>query len=431
MKTLRLVCLATTLTLFACGAPESKSKACTKTSCPATQTCNPNTGRCDGAGTDGGPVSDGGAGVHCTATTGCGGNTPYCDIAAMGGNGTCVTCTGSQGCSAPTPYCLTGAPGACVQCRTTDDCVSPGMICDGATRTCIVPPADGGTDGEDAGFTCTSTSGCSGPTPTCDTSAMGGRGSCVTCTATQGCTSPTPYCLTGAPGGACVQCRNTSDCAASGMICDGATRTCIVPAFDGGTDGGGGGGTSADAGFPFCVPRDGGAPPCSTECSNGFHCVNGSCQLNGANGPVQVTLRWNTQEDLDLHLDEPTDGGACEIYFGDPNRNLGAGGSPSSCGAQGSLDLDSEASCPFTPDYVEVENIIYPPGLAAPSGTYVIRVAHFMNCNIALAAVPFQVEVRNNGVVSGYCGVFVPTDLDWNSSASTGGGRRVMTFVVP
>lgn len=215
------------------------------------------------------------------------------------------------------------------------------------------------------------------------------------------------------------------------MICDGATSTCIWPPPDAGTDGGsggGGGGPATDSGFPFCVPRDAGVVSCTLECPTGFHCVSGGCVLNGASGPVQVTLRWNTHEDLDLHLDEPTDaGGVCEIYYGAPNRV----GSPSACGASGSLDLDSEPACPVPPDNVDVENIIYPPGMLAPSGTYTVRVDHYAACQVGLMAAPFQVEVRNNGVVSGVCGVFVPTDSDWNAHGAANGGRQVMTFTVP
>ncbi len=274
---------------------------------------------------------------------------------------------------------------------------------------------------------CTATTGCSGTKPVCDVAATGGLGTCVTCTATAGCAVPTPYCLTGAPGGLCVQCRNNGDCAASGMQCSAATSTCVPLLPDGGGTGGGSG--ASDAGFPYCVPRDAGMLGCVTECSGGFHCQNGSCVLNGANGPVQVTLRWNTQEDLDLHLDEPGDAGVCEIYYGnsnDPDSGMG-----STCGATGILDLDSEAGCPVPPDNVDIENIIYPVGTPAPSGTYAVRVDHYKNCNMSLAMVPFQVEVRVNGFTSGMCGVFVPTDLDWNDTGSSGGGRQVMTFNVP
>ena len=368
------------LAVAGCGGTLKPNTSCTALGCPSGQTCNPNTGQCGGGhptgggsggiGGGGGGFAAGGGGGGVGIGGGAGGNS-----AAGGGTG------GTGG---------TGGGGA----------------------------AGGGGSG--------CSPACSGVTPVCN------NGVCVTCTALAGCMAPTPYCLTGAPGGLCVQCRNDPDCAASGMICEGSTSTCVPvvpPPPDAGTDGGtGGGGGVSDGGFPFCVPRDAGVVvACTLECPQGFHCLSGACVLNGASGPVQVTLRWNTHEDLDLHLDEPTDAGHCEIYYGDPNRV----GNPSFCGAHGSLDLDSEPACPIPPDYVDVENIIYPPGMPAPSGTYTVRVDHYAACQSGLMAVPFQVEVRNNGVLSGFCGVFVPTDPEWNDHGGVNGGRQVMTFVVP
>lgn len=165
----------------------------------------------------------------------------------------------------------------------------------------------------------------------------------------------------------------------------------------------------------------------TTLCQEGYHCENGQCVLNGNTGPLQVTLRWNTNEDVDLHLIEPHGTGSCEIYYDAPNTSS----APSSCGAVGSLDLDSEPACPFPPDNIEVENIIYPPGLPAPSGTYIVRVDHYQNCDSSLVEVPFQIEIRINGQVTGLCGVFRPTDADWNTHGVAGAGRTVMTFNIP
>jgi hypothetical protein len=84
----------------------------------------------------------------------------------------------------------------------------------------------------------------------------------------------------------------------------------------------------------------------------GLSCMNGSCVLNGAAGPVQVTVRWDTDTDVDLHLDEPLpDGGVCEIYYGD------TGGAASSWGAVGEL---SNAGCSI--DGVDIENTSTPRG---------------------------------------------------------------------
>jgi hypothetical protein len=161
------------------------------------------------------------------------------------------------------------------------------------------------------------------------------------------------------------------------------------------------------------------------NCAEGFHCQAGSCMLNGNTGPLQVTLRWNTLEDLDLHLLEPLKvvGATCEIAFTDPN----VWGSPSACGAIGSLDLDSEAGCSH--DGVSIENIIYPPA-TAPCGTYTVWVNHWANCDPLLTAVPFELEARFGGVIVGMCGVFKPSDPDWNNHNTTQ-TRMMMQFTLP
>jgi hypothetical protein len=191
----------------------------------------------------------------------------------------------------------------------------------------------------------------------------------------------------------------------------------------------GGGWTTYDGGYwggvGSCAPQDAGVSTCNPNCRDGFHCLNGNCVLNGGSGPVQVTLRWNTPEDVDLHVDEPLPtGGVCEIYYGDPNRT----GDPSSCGAVGSLDLDSNAGCGI--DNVDIENVIYPPG-TAPHGLYNVRIDYYENCEMSLQYLPFEVEARFNGNTIGVCGVFYPSDPDWSDSGAANAGRLVMSFVVP
>lgn len=186
--------------------------------------------------------------------------------------------------------------------------------------------------------------------------------------------------------------------------------------------GSGNGGLRPDGGA--CAPRDAGPVSCTVNCGDGFTCQGGTCVLNGGSGPVQITLRWNTSEDLDLHVDEPRpNGGTCEIYYGNSNRPTGT----SSCGAVGSLDLDSNPGCSY--DGVEIENVIYPPG-TAPSGHYFVRVDHYANCS-PLTQVPFELEVRYLGYTVGICAVFLSTDGDWSASSGANGGRRIFDFTVP
>jgi hypothetical protein len=81
-------------------------------------------------------------------------------------------------------------------------------------------------------------------------------------------------------------------------------------------------------------------------------------------GDVQITLEWDSEADLDLHVFEP-DG--TEIYFG----NTG----PTASGGQ--LDVDANAGC-GDPEEVPggVENVFWPPG-EAPSGDYRVFVYGF------------------------------------------------------
>jgi hypothetical protein len=250
-----------------------------------------------------------------------------------------------------------------------------------------------------------------------------------------------PFCLPGTPA-VCVACRTGFDCTA-GDVCDEGSHTCIPPQAGTGGSTGNGGGTSTgpvtfdDGGMSMhCLQISTGPAQCTTECSRGFECINGQCVLRGSEGPVQVTLRFNQPEDLDLHVEEPLpDGGQCDIYYGDPSRPPDAGpvtfgmitippGPLSRCGAQGWLDLDSNPACEI--DNVDVENVIYPNGGIAPSGHYIVRVDYYQWCSAA-GPVPYEVEVRANGQTEYYCGQFDPNDSD---SGGENSGVTIAGFTV-
>jgi uncharacterized protein YfaP (DUF2135 family) len=82
-------------------------------------------------------------------------------------------------------------------------------------------------------------------------------------------------------------------------------------------------------------------------------------------GDVQVTLRWASGDDLDLHVIDPN---GEEIYF-----NVAA----SSSG--GRLDTDANSDCEGVAP-APVENVFWPPG-RAPSGTYQVSVENFTACD--------------------------------------------------
>ena len=101
-------------------------------------------------------------------------------------------------------------------------------------------------------------------------------------------------------------------------------------------------------------PDDEGVQPSDDD----DECLPGGTELG--TGDVQVTLRWSSEADLDLHVFEP-DG--TEIYFGDPG--------PTRTGGQ--LDVDSNIGCV---DDGSVENIFWPEG-EMPLGEYRIEVHGF------------------------------------------------------
>lgn len=304
--------------------------------------------------------------------------------------------------------------------KCTPPCSGSTSICDPATSTCKAC-LRGSVGTEDPG--------CTGDFPACDTTQSGGRGACVRCTTTRGCWDDlAPFCDTSVYRGKCVACLTDSHC--TPKMCDLQSHLCVAKPEDAGasaSDDAGvqgldaGDGQSGDGGEQCIHRRDAGAIPCSGSCGEGFHCAGGQCVLNGGGGAVQVTLRWDQPEDLDLHVDEPTlSGGACEIWYGDANRPTGS----SSCGALGSLDLDSNAGCSI--DNVDIENIIYR-GSAVSKGTYTVRVDYFANCS-ATTPVPYEVTVRANGATNTYCGSFLPSAADHGGAGS---GVVVTSFTVP
>jgi hypothetical protein len=141
---------------------------------------------------------------------------------------------------------------------------------------------------------------------------------------------------------------------------------------------------------------------------------------------VQVTLRWNRDEDLDLYVVAPKiDGsGPCEIYYSVPNSppvTIGGVTIPSrGCGAQAYLDRDSNPDCKL--DHVDVENVVTPTGAVPIKGKYTVRANYYANCG-ATTPTPYEVEVRANGQTRYYCGQFQPNEYN----GGNGGAGVVIT----
>jgi hypothetical protein len=126
--------------------------------------------------------------------------------------------------------------------------------------------------------------------------------------------------------------------------------------------------------------------------------------LQVGTGDVQVTLGWDTEADVDLHVIDPN---GDEVYWA--NRTVPSGGE---------LDLDSNAGCS---EGVSNENITWPEGLA-PRGTYIVRVDYWSNCGVE--STDYTVLVNNGGNVEVFSGTFEGS----GDGGGAGSGIDITTF---
>jgi hypothetical protein len=105
-------------------------------------------------------------------------------------------------------------------------------------------------------------------------------------------------------------------------------------------------------------------------------------------GDIQVTLVWETPDDLDLWVVDPQ---GESIYYRNPTSSSG-----------GELDVDANAGCEQNTTYQPVENIFWPTGVA-PIGNYSVEVVYFENCG-SFEPVDFQVVVTVDGDINHYSG---------------------------
>jgi hypothetical protein len=124
-------------------------------------------------------------------------------------------------------------------------------------------------------------------------------------------------------------------------------------------------------------------------------------------GQVQVSVSWDVDSDVDLHIVEPT---GEEIYYGNLTSDAG-----------GTLDLDSNANCSI--DGKRNENIVWKD--TAPPGVYTVRVDLYTACGVEPTNFVVTVQVAGQptrtftGVLTG------PGD-----EGAEGAGVDVATFEV-
>ena len=102
-------------------------------------------------------------------------------------------------------------------------------------------------------------------------------------------------------------------------------------------------------------------------------------------GDVQVTLIWNTTDDLDLWVTDPS---GESIYY---QHEYSASG--------GELDVDANVGCGTTQP---VENIYWPTG-GAPQGQYLVEVQFYNQCG-EVSPTDYQVKLLVDGEVSEFSG---------------------------
>jgi len=122
-------------------------------------------------------------------------------------------------------------------------------------------------------------------------------------------------------------------------------------------------------------------------------------------GDVQITLSWDADSDVDLHVVDPA---GDEVYYG--RRQVPSGGR---------LDLDSNAACSI--DGVRNENVTWPVG-GALAGTYTVRVNYWSSCGVA--ETNYTVRINNGGTVQ----IFNGTLTGSGNAGGLGSGSIVTTF---
>ncbi len=149
-------------------------------------------------------------------------------------------------------------------------------------------------------------------------------------------------------------------------------------------------------------------------------------------GALVITLSWDTQADLDLHVlmpnaDDPTT--PIEIWskhpVGLPLPALGtAPPTADQIAAAGTLDFDSNANCVI--DGRRQENVVFPQ--APPPGDYTVRVDAFSLCGQPDAQWVVTATAADAGEIA--LAQWEAIDADTRGSHAAGAGRLAFTFTV-
>lgn len=140
-------------------------------------------------------------------------------------------------------------------------------------------------------------------------------------------------------------------------------------------------------------------------------------------GLLIVTLKWDTEADLDLHVLEP---GGTEVWARNINDYSPPGPGepppdPSTIGAGGILDFDSNSQCQI--DGRRQEDVTY--AMNVPSGHYIVRVETFSLC--AAVDANWTVDVISQGEAIAHARG-ESTDADVRLPHGAGAGTTAVEF---
>jgi len=111
------------------------------------------------------------------------------------------------------------------------------------------------------------------------------------------------------------------------------------------------------------------------------------CTPNPSSGDVQILLKWNNYNDLDIVCTDPN--GETIFY---KNRMVSSGGQ---------LEIDMNVEYPDSKN--PVENIYWKPG-TAPQGTYNVYLQYYQNHEPSINETPYEIEVRQGGKTESFKG---------------------------
>jgi len=138
-------------------------------------------------------------------------------------------------------------------------------------------------------------------------------------------------------------------------------------------------------------------------------------------GDLVVTLTWDTESNLDLHVVDPV---GVEIYWDNPSTEPPFPFEQTDGGSYGYIDYDSNANCII--DGLRREDAIWPH--PPPTGRYTVRVDAASLCGQAIAY--WTVRVRLYGKQIGEA-TGVALEADTMDSHGAGSGVLALQFTVP